>query len=220
MMIGARKPFDPNAPEYAGEVNLGAPITPMLAPQAIPDLPGFAPAPKGPKLNWAGILADALAGAMGQPGQFAALQARRAEANDAEELYNKRYALQRADHVKDDQTNFNQQIQLADYKRTHPDDDLTTYLDRAGITDPIERQGYFRRKADATTAPPMMSAQGVDEQGNPVMRFFPRAAPQGAAGPPVGTIKDGFRFKGGDPGVQSSWEPVGGPASQAPGGFR
>jgi hypothetical protein len=50
-------------------------------------------------------------------------------------------------------------------------------LDQAGITDPVERQKYYRADVERRTAPPMMSAQGVDEQGNPVMRFFPRAQP-------------------------------------------
>lgn len=45
----------------------------------------------------------------------------------------------------------------------------------------------------------------------------PAAAPSG--GPAPGTIEDGYRFKGGNPADQSSWEPVGGQTPQASGGF-
>ena len=31
---------------------------------------------------------------------------------------------------------------------------------------------------------------------------------EGKTGPAVGTVKDGFRYKGGDPNVRSNWEKV------------
>jgi hypothetical protein len=41
-----------------------------------------------------------------------------------------------------------------------------------------------------------------------------------AGGPAIGTVEDGFRFKGGNPADQSSWEPVGGAPSQGGATFR
>lgn len=41
-----------------------------------------------------------------------------------------------------------------------------------------------------------------------------------AGGPAIGTVEDGYRFKGGNPADQSSWEPVGGAPSQGGATFR
>lgn len=46
------------------------------------------------------------------------------------------------------------------------------------------------------------------------------AAPAGGGGPKVGTVKDGFRFNGGNPADRANWKPVGGAASQGAGRFR
>lgn len=59
---------------------------------------------------------------------------------------------------------------------------------------------------------------------NGQMGFMPRSGPppagaQPSSGPPIGTVKNGYVFKGGNPKDQSAWEPVGGAGSGQP-GFR
>jgi hypothetical protein len=185
----------------------------MIGSGRIPSMPA-APA----KPNWIGILADALAGLSGSGPVYAPMAERRREEKAAYDHEQQQYAQRRADEQSDSDLSYQRSRDLIDYKRAHPDDQLTQYLDAAGIRDPAERAKIYRQKVDALTAPPMMSAQGYDEQGNPVLRFFPRAPTATApatSGPPVGTVKGGYRFKGGDPAQPSSWESVGGPTQPA-----
>lgn len=191
-MLG-RKPFNPNA--YVPPVGIVA--NPMQPGPGLstPDLPTLQ-APQ-PKHNWVGILADALSGLAGGPGIYAqrafAEKQQQTAFERGEEQYQRRHSQELAD-----------QYGLLDYKRLHPDDALSQALDQAGITDPAERQKYYKADVERRTAPPMMSAQGVDEQGNPVMRFFPRAQPMPQVIPalPPGAV------------------PIGGAGSQAPRPFR
>jgi hypothetical protein len=212
MMLGQRKPFDQNDPQYMGQVDTGANPAMPAAPNPIAPPPTFAPPKEGH--NWVGILADALAGLSGNAPIYAPMMERRRQEQTAfdrgEQQWQKHHQVDVAD-----------QIRLLDYKNAHPDDELTQYMRAAGI-DPTSDAGraLYTQKTQAMVAPPMMSAQGVDEQGNPVMRFFPRAQPVAPGAPQPGMVKNGYRFKGGDPGSPSSWEPVGGPTQPASGGFR
>lgn len=110
-----------------------------------------------------------------------------------------------------------------DYKRTHPDDQFTQYMQAAGI-DPRSQQGQalYRQRAESIAAPPLMAVDGYDPQGNQTKTFYPRTAFGGGmggqpapAGPAVGTVRNGYRFNGGNPNDRNSWVPVGG---ASPGG--
>ncbi len=180
MMIGQRKPWETAFPD--------------MAPMAV-DTPQFAlppatpPAAPKPKVNWMGVLADALSGAAGQPGQYAQRMARERQEQSAFERGEQQYQRQRADALSDDERNYQQQISLADYKRANPDDDLTQYMNLSQNDPDPARRAIYQQKVSAMTAPPMMSAQGFDDAGNPVMRFFPRApAQQAAPSAPVGRL--------------------------------
>ncbi len=111
------------------------------------------------------------------------------------------------------------------YKREHPDDQFTQYLAAAGI-DPRSQQGQamYRQRAESMAAPPMMAIDGYDPQGNPIKTFMPRNGPTGgqpqASGPAPGTVRNGFRFNGGNPNDRASWVPVGGAPSVGGATFR
>ncbi|MEH3099819.1 hypothetical protein [Sphingomonas adhaesiva] len=53
-----------------------------------------------------------------------------------------------------------------DYKRSHPDDQFTQYMQAAGI-DPRSQQGQalYRQRAESMATPPMMAVDGFDAQG-------------------------------------------------------
>jgi hypothetical protein len=114
-----------------------------------------------------------------------------------------------------------------DYKRSHPDDQFTQYMQAAGI-DPRSPQGQalYRQRAESMATPPMMAVDGFDAQGNPTKTFMPRAGiggmgSQGApSGPAPGTIRNGYRFNGGNPNDRNSWVPVGGASPAGGATFR
>src|SRR5690242_21634220 len=129
MALIGRKPFIPpmgqvSTPPITADVGLSAAPMPFLqtAPVEVPNVPIAAPKPK---INWAGIIADAIAGALGQPGQYAARVNRQQEEQTAFERGEEQYQRHRHD-------NFNDQMSLLEYQRTHPDDQLTQYMDLAG----------------------------------------------------------------------------------------
>lgn len=220
-LIGARRfgAGDFGAPPISGvPLALGAQAVPALdyPPTEVPDVP-IAPNKQG--INWLGVLADALSGAAGQPGMYAHEMMRRRDDQTAFERGEQTWQS----HHKQDLAD---QMRLLDYKRLHPDDELTNYMVAAGI-DPASDAGksLYRAKTEAMTAPPMMSAAGVDEQGNPVMRFFPRAQPVTSNAPPSQAVaylkahpemKQQFEEKYG---VGSASSYMGGPTQPASGGF-
>ena len=103
------------------------------------------------------------------------------------------------------------------WKREHPDDQFTQYMQAAGIdrTSP-QGQALYRQRAESIAAPPMMAVDGFDAQGNPTKTFMPRTGFGGMGGqaapygPAPGTVKNGYRFNGGNPNDRNSWVPVGG----------
>jgi hypothetical protein len=69
-----------------------------------------------------------------------------------------------------------------------------------------------------------LDALGIDPHSRQALElYYGRNSPAGyllkppsgtpQAGPTPGTVEDGYRFKGGDPGKQENWEPVGGGAT-------
>jgi hypothetical protein len=113
------------------------------------------------------------------------------------------------------------------WKLQHPSDQFTQYLQAAGI-DPASPQGQalYRQRAESMAAPPLMAVDGFDAQNNPTKTFIPRTAfsagggGQPSSGPAVGTVRNGYRFQGGNPNDRNSWVPVGGASSSGGATFR
>ncbi len=123
MMIGQRNPWS-IVPQEPMAVDV---------PQfALPPAPSPAAAGK-PKVNWMGVLADALAGAAGQPGQYAQRMAREQQEQSAFERGEQQYQRQRADALSDDERNYQQQVSLKQWERANPNDEMTRMMDLAGI---------------------------------------------------------------------------------------
>lgn len=166
-----------------------------------------------------GILGDALAGAAGQAPIYT--QMKLAHQRIQQET-DRRLAEARARQAAERE----EWLWRENWKQAHPDDQFTQFMIAGGI-DPQSEQGkmLYRQRAEGMAAPPLMAVDGFDAQGNPTKTFMPRptlapSSPAVTSGPTVGTVRNGFRFKGGNPNDRSNWEQMGGAPSQGGGTFR
>jgi len=191
------------------------PITPPpAASTASTTKPGFF-APGGTGRTLVGYLGDAFQQLAGMQPTFAPIMQHQRALEAAEQ--------QRQRQLQDQRDTW---VMQQDYKRAHPDDQFTQYMRAAGI-DPASPQGQalYRQRAESMATPPLVAVDGFDAQGNPTKTFMPRtgfgAGGQSApAGPAVGTIKNGYRFQGGNPNDRNSWVPVGGASPAGGATFR
>jgi len=193
------RPYD-GAPAVPLAFADAAPITPMGAMPNIqtPDIPQ-------PKRSFfgqggigrliAGSIGDALTQNAGLGTPFMSAMQQRQQQDYEDELYQRRSAQDWAKFVKQHE-----------YEAAHPKaanndtvNDLTWYK----TLSPEDRALYHQMKPIVQTM-----ADGSQRLYNPVQ------SPVNV--PPVGTIEQGHRFKGGNPADPSSWEPVGGAGSPAP----
>lgn len=161
-----------------------------------------------------GILGDALAGAAGRPPIYTQMKMQRREIERQQQTWSQKQKAERDEWLWREQ-----------WKQAHPDDQFTQFMVAGGI-DPRSPQGQalYKQRAEGMAAPPLMAVDGFDAQGNPTKTFMPRPmfAPGQTtpAGPPVGTTRNGYRFKGGNPNDRSSWESVGGASPAGGATFR
>ncbi|WP_206378726.1 hypothetical protein [Sphingomonas paucimobilis] len=136
--------------------------------------------------------------------------------------------LRLLEQVKQRQAERDEWMWREQWKREHPDDQFTQYMQAAGI-DPASAQGQalYRQRAESMAAPPLMAVDGYDAQGNQTKTFYPRTAFGGGmggqsapAGPAPGTVRNGYRFNGGNPNDRNSWVPVGGASPGGGANFR
>lgn len=187
-MIGSPRGFGYGNGMPMDPVGGTAPMFGMDVPQVSP----FAPAaPKKAGVNWLGVIADALSGAAGQPGQFAARQERQRAEQTAFERGEQQYRQHRADSNADWQSH-------QDYENTHrAPSEFDNLMDRAGI--PVQdRPGYYKQALQARVDP---MAQ-VTLPNGAGMYVGPRSGIAGALGggsqvPPIGAEVDDPRGAGG-----------------------
>jgi len=114
----------------AGPMTLNVPKFALPAPSAGP---GY-DSPRKEATPWLGILADTLSGAMGRPGQYAAMQNQRRQEQTAFERGEEQYRRQRTDALSDDQRNYDQAIQLKQWERDNRQPTgYAAELEQAGI---------------------------------------------------------------------------------------
>lgn len=118
------------------------------------------------------------------------------------------------------------------WKRQNPDPLQPTEFERAlrasGVMPGTPGWTEAMAKKVAATTDPMIAAtlpggrfySGPQSGLASVMGGGDPPVSQPPGGPQPGAVVDGYRFKGGDPNKQESWEAVGGPASSAPASFR
>jgi hypothetical protein len=144
VMIGQRRPFDPNAPQYMPQVAIGG--TPIVAPPLAADtLPTYAPKPGffgqgGAGRGIAGAIGDYLLQMNHMQPIYAPARAEQSAFDRGEQQWQKHH-----------QTDVADQMRLLDYKRANPDDELSQRLNQAGITDPTERASYARKLLERST---------------------------------------------------------------------
>lgn len=109
---------------------------------------GVAPAPQKDGINWLGVLADGLAGAAGQPGQYAAGLRREKELKRQDSLYQR----QRADQMADWQAK--QEWERANPKPVN-NDTIADYNFIASRLGPDAAQAYLRNKTDPVVSIPV-----------------------------------------------------------------
>lgn len=118
---------------------------------------------------------------------------------------------------------FAQQMQLARQKATLPSGEFERSLMASGVMpgSPEWAQAMARRVQNQLDPWTNIVVGGNSVMGRQsAVEAALKGGGQASGGPAVGTVEDGYRFKGGDPSDQRNWEPAtGGPASLAPAGF-
>jgi len=163
----------------------------MGTPPFMPDQPGGGypmPQPRTRTQNVVGIIGDALAGINGQPGRFAATLGKE----------------------RDEQVMLARQLELARYKAQNPDPTAIQQNAVAGGLKPGSPE-YRKWVLENGGRPPqyfMMGGAGGPQQIVGV--GGPPAAGSAPAAPSVqpGTVQDGYRYIGGDPASETSWQKV------------
>jgi len=205
MMIGKKKPMFGTQPFFAPE-GMAQPFgnqppadlpfttppqgSPMFNPHE-PDtafsLPGIAPpqsatAAAKPKINWMGVLADALSGAAGQPGQYAAGLRQERKEQSAYERGEQQYQRRRMDSREDDDRNAQQQREFYDYKLANPGDPFISVPMANGVFNGPRSQFYAQYGGGGggqPSAPPSGPAAWADG---------PQSPQGGQAAPPPATF--------------------------------
>jgi len=116
-----------------------------------------------------------------------------------------------------------QQLQLAQAKARLPSGEFERSLIASGINPgtPQWQQAMARRVQNQLDPWTSIVVGGNSVMGRQsAVEAALKGGGQASGGPAVGTVEDGYRFKGGDPSDQRNWEPVQGGQTVAPsGGF-
>lgn len=195
-MIGAppQAPVDPNmlaagnqpVSPYAGQGQQQAPMPTMG------DMPQIAA--KKPGTNWLAILGDALQGAAGQPGTYA-----------AHNWYKQQLDMQNQEYNNREQMQFERQRQMYDYQIRNPNGEIDqAYRGLLAHPEGDPAHALYSAYAWNKATPPQMITQTDGTTGITTSGMI-RAQIPGAAGPaPGGMTLQQILAAGGKPGGQAS----------------
>jgi hypothetical protein len=171
-------------------------------PYAVPQMPAYTPPSTGRMVL--GGIGDALQQwSGGQPTFGPEMQRQRQYAQ----------ALQAAQMQRAQQ--FADQKALYAWKQANPAPTQFEQDLRAAGIDPASPQGrqlYQQKVANAATAPPIVQRNADGTSTIYPAGSIPRGGAATSAGPAVGAVDGGYRFKGGNPADPNAWEPVSGGA--------
>ncbi|MGL5736629.1 MAG: D-Ala-D-Ala carboxypeptidase family metallohydrolase [Beijerinckiaceae bacterium] len=146
------------------------------------------------------------------PGQYlASIQAQDQSAQRAK--------LAEAERLADNQT----WQQRFDYAQAHKPADIPPILRdaQAWVQMTPEQRAAYQQMQEARSGPITVSLPGDRIYSGPRSGLADALRGGGVGGMQPGHVEDGYRFKGGNPGDPSAWEPVsGGPTQPASGTFR
>lgn len=194
---------------------------PQLQTMPMPQMPPMPQAPQDGRPTGArriaGLLSSFASGALGQPDRYGDMIAQREQEQRQLQLRQQMQAEERA--YEESRWRARQ-----DYERANPEPDAFMRSMVAAGIDPNSDEGRrLIRQRVTNMADPL---QFINNGNNTVTairgsqlggQMAPAATP---SGPAVGTISNGYRFKGGNPNDRNSWEPVGGQTQPASGNFR
>lgn len=172
-----------------------------------------------------GGIGDTLMTLSGAPNLVAAAQQNQQQRQQMQQ-FGRAQAARQQEQQQGRQFDWQDWVAKQQYERANPapvkNDTVNDYeFLRQKLGDEAANQ-YLRNFA----AGPVMAVEGFDAAGNPTKTFVPRGtvgSPQPSAapsGPAVGTVRNGYRFKGGNYRDPGAWEKVGGAPSQGGGTFR
>lgn len=227
MFRGTGKPIDqldisllqnPDPFGFGGRPDFSMNIAPtQQAPQA-------ASKPKVGVAEILGGLGDVISAASG--GQPSFLPQRQAQ------LEQQRMLQRRAQMAQDARNaDWEDWVRKVQYKAANPSptqgSEFERLLDAANLT-PEQRLATIRSRVE-NTANPLQAVKVYNPDGSEGLQFI-RPNMMGGEGkrgdlssggaPTVGTVEDGYRFKGGDPSKKENWESVGGQTATPSVGFR
>lgn len=200
----------PQVPDVASQLPTSAPINDALAANALKPHPQEGHGlfhPGGTVANILGALGDAFLVQSGHSPVYAPMMAQKRQ-NEALKNYLGNLNPELAGLIGG---GMDAGDAIAAYKITHDKPE------QPGIA---KEADYYRSIGRSDLADELLQrhAEGgplIANNGDGTFTIVPQALVHGQphAGPTPGTIEEGFRFKGGDPGKQENWEPVHGGAT-------
>ena len=210
-------------PNADGSLSLSNYVTPETA-QTIQNAPAQNPGFFSKNGGWrdvVGALGDALATASGGQGIYM-----------PQKLQQQKLMQQQQQAEAQRKAELQDWLWKQNYERANPAPAQPTEIERLAVASGYQpgtpEYTAALRQAFQNRSDPFQGVTVSNPDGSQTMQFdrasqmggMAKGGGQDSGGPAIGTVEDGYRFKGGDPSKQENWEAVGGPTPSASGPFR